>query len=227
MRALVALTTVLMAVSGAGASVLNWDGTQWPDGSLTEVYVVDGVTIRLTFTGNTEKLLTAADPPHNVDLPTDDHAWAPPGLWWACSELETGESLTLTIDFSPAVYGVTFNIYDIDGVIPAQEEVTVSASLGASSVTPTFPVVGAHINLAGNVLTSDGTFDSDPDSPDNTATVGLSGGDSVDQMVLLYTSIGTNRGELIGPITFVPEPVAAALLTMGGLAVIRRRRRRQ
>lgn len=229
MKKLVVCILLTGAAGFAGASLLDWSAVDWTGGALSQSYVVDGVTIDMTFSGDTSFLLTSAHPQADEDLPGDDHQWNVVGLWWAANFLSgqvTNPAITLTIEFSMPVESVSFDLYDIDGKDPIWEKLTVDGYLSNAAVNPVFSP-GAHINVNGNTLESDGTFDASPGNADNTASVGLTFGDSIDTLVLTYeSSLDSERGQLLSSINFgaVPEPTCVALLALGGLFIRKRTR---
>lgn len=58
MKNLVLVISGLLLVTGVQAAVLEWDGTQWPNGSLTESYTIGGVDVTITFEGDTDALIS-------------------------------------------------------------------------------------------------------------------------------------------------------------------------
>lgn len=215
----------LLIVCAAGASMLNWDGSQWPHGFLTETYFIDGVMVDMAFTGAVGSLISSHSAAYNQALPTDDwdrNAWsptAPDALWWGVKELVSeGAPLEFTISFDTPVTDVAFCLYDLDGV----ELIYLSGELAGNNVYPSMVSPGsidytpATGRLYGNGISGN------PGAANNTACIDFSG--PIDKIVLSYSG-PKDTGVMLGDLEFVPEPASLTLLAMGAGALLRTRKK--
>lgn len=212
----------LLAAPLLPAGTLTWDGTQWPRTSLSETFQIDGVTLGMNFGGNVERMLDES-PQY---LPKDDiadYGWDIQGLWYGVSSLPGGETITLTLSFSRPVTELAFNYYDVDGR-STWEQIAVQGSLAGQTQLPsiTAPTAQFIVNAAAGTARSNGTWDGDPGSAENTINFSF-GSLAVDTVTIAYTTDRTSTGVLMGNLTYVPEPATLALLGLGGLLLRKRK----
>ena len=243
-RKLVTVAVLFACAGVAGASVLQWDaaGVTYPQGDTGPVTFTNvdgtGVDITIDWLGDTGTFLTDwIMPGGTYDLPSDEAAeeFAMSALWWA-NNFAAGQSVSMVISFSEPVTDVNFTLFDIDGVEPNWEKTRLKGFLGGLTGTATLPslwTVGSDVNVQivpigqsqdGLILTNGGAGDTTPPDPIHQAELDFFG--PIDTIGIQYSSIeAVDRGQLIGDISFVPEPATMALLALGGLAVLRRRKK--
>ncbi len=240
-----AIVAVLFACAGvAGASVLQWDatGVTYPQGDTGPVTFTNvdgtGVDITIDWLGDTGTFLSGwAMAGGTYDLPSDEAAeeFSMSALWWA-NNFTSGQSVSMVISFSEPVTDVNFTLFDIDGVQPQWEKTRIKAfsgGLGGTASLPSMWTLGSDVNFTivaignpgdGLILTNGGAGDTTPPDAIHQAELDFFG--PIDTIGIAYSSIAAaDRGQLIGDISFVPEPATMALLALGGLAVLRRRKK--
>lgn len=228
---------VLLLAACASAYQLTWyDDVDYPAGSTGPVDFtdVDGSGVTMTFewvdiTG------TFFD-----NLPDDDAVkdQMPPlesGLWYALNEAQRA---SLVISFSEPVTNVSFNVWDIDGVQAtpptgpddAMEYLRIKSFLAGGNVLPTDAGGGNHIMVdwglsdpaVGVILYNDGLFDVWPPHADSMGWVTMDG--PIDKVGMQFIARDVDRGQILGDVTFVPEPATVVMLMLGGLLIRRKTR---
>jgi len=228
-RIIITTASALAFASVSGASILNWEshpGLDWTPGDLGPgTYTVDGVDITVTVAG-APSIVDGPFAGGGTLLPDDDNPFGFSGFWTAGDFPGAlgDDVITINISFSTSVTGVSFEMFDIDGVGGSAEFVNVVGSLMGSGVAIDSVTTGSAIDYDGvSMFASNGGDDQNPPSDPATAAV-LGFGGAIDNIEFAFSANGANRGFLIGDIEFVPAPGAAALLGLGGLAAARRRR---
>lgn len=214
---------ILFAPSCVNASLLVWDGTQWPQATLSQDYLVDGVAIEMDFTGNVSRMLNSSP----YYLPKDDlssYTWGSnvQGLWYGVTSLPDSEFIDLTIKFGSPVTGLTFNYYDLDG---SYEQLAVTGNLFGALHYPAISTLAspsAYTYPAPGTVRSNGNS-GDPGAASNTVTFDF-GTNTVDEVLITFTTSGNNAGLLLGNLSFdpVPEPMTLGILGLGGLFLRKR-----
>jgi hypothetical protein len=207
---------LVMQVSQAG--ILTWTGSQWPQTSLSQNYVVDSVGVSMNFSGAVSRMLD--DSP--LYLPKDNIAsmgWGSlQGLWYGVTQLPGTEKIDLTIAFSTPIKDLKFNFYDVDGT-NTWERIAVKGSLSTATLYPTIAAPAASMNVypASGTVQSNGTFDGNPGLPGNTANFFFNN-QTIDKVVITYTTNRIDTGVLLGNISFmIPEPATMAILGLGAM----------
>jgi len=197
-----AMATSILSPSTASAAILDWanPAIEWPSGSLSlqEEYVVDGVTVRMTWTGDTGTFTTLTDDQNTLSQFTG--GFTSDILKILFDPDQRSQSVTLTIEYlddagNPVpVENARLIVLDIDrdDENQWQDQVTVSGSLG-----------GVATNLT---LFSAITGQTAPTPPTTTPTV-AAGDYTVDINTLAPTTTGQGTG--IYP-TNNPNPVPPA-----------------
>lgn len=223
MKVCAGVLACLLAVQVATADQLQWNNVDWQAGELSQSFDVGGINVGFAFSGSVDCLIEETND-HYGPLPDDDHGWNVDGLWWGCNMMDASDYLTLTISFDQPVSQVQFSIYDIDGMGNNWEKLLVDASYQGQPATVAFSNVGSGITANGNLLASNGSYEGVPGETPNTADVDLSISTMVDTISLQFTcNAVADRGQLIGDIAFVPEPLTTMLLVVGGVGVLKRR----
>jgi hypothetical protein len=224
MRKLSFALMVLCLAATLQAALLEWDGTRWPHGSLSQSYTLDGVNLDMAFTGAVSSLITNHAVAYNQALPSDNwnrSYWsptAPDGLWWGVKEVVSEASpLVLIIQFSAPVTSLTFSLYDLDG----SELVYFAGSLSGGAVNPAMVNPGSIAYTPATGRLYGNGIGGDPGSAGNTATIMFE--DAVDSLVIRYSG-GANSGMMLGNLEFIPEPATLTLLALGAGALLRRRK---
>lgn len=227
------LVAMLVLACGTVAQALDivWDGTQWAEDDgmgnpiLVQSYNVGGITVDMQVGGSTGDLVRGP----SYYLPTDNWAqwvsWNIQGLWLAATNLTAGEVLTLDIQFSQPVTGLSFDIYDLD-YWNGRERVQAGACLGGTIIAASSVVTGQYVDFTPPCIleaSAGSTAALNPDDPQGRNKATLTYNDPIDSLQLSFDSCdGTQVGVLLGNLTFVPEPVTLGLLGLGAL-VLRRR----
>jgi hypothetical protein len=233
-------------LGAAQAITLNWDTDfDWPAGSLIQTIPnVDGSGIDMTFTwdgANPGSLLNNYQVPgypgYYATLPDDNPVedimpGVDSGIWYAT----TGpSSINLVIEFSESVTNVSFDLFDIDGVggggtsTNFKEYLRVIGFLAnGTAVLPTNAGGGSDVGLewwpaaTGIIFVNGGLQDQWPPYAANEAWVNFAG--PIKKIGFEFKNNDGVRGQILGDITFLPEPATLVLLSIGGLAAIRRKR---
>jgi hypothetical protein len=248
-RILVTILLILCLLNtGANGALLKWDaagvdypaGAGYPVGGGPTFLNVDGSGVNMTFTwsGATGKLLQDY-PPGSYDLPDDDAAktqWDMSALWWGTSTLTwPTEGVSVVIQFSQPVTGVSFTLFDIDGITPQIERTRIKGFLDTQAYLPSSYDGGDDVDIQlvdigtatedGIIFTNHGVYDFNP--PDDAHNRGWVMYDMpINKIGLQFKANGSERGQLIGDITFVPEPATLVLMGLGAAVAVRRRSRK-
>jgi len=234
---IVALVAVLSVC--AQAAELDWSAVDYAPagGTLATFNNVDGTTVDMTFqwSGSTDNFLTNwGSPP--ISLPDDDPAASQFGmsaLWYAVNFNDANDSISLVITFSETVTGVRFDLYDIDGVSPIFENTRIKGFLDTVAMLPDEFGCGSDVAVqilpigtlpvSGVVFSNLGQYDTNPPNDAHWAYVVFDG--PLNKIGMQYKcSTGLERGQLIGNVTFIPEPGTLLVLSLGGLLGLRRKR---
>lgn len=246
------ISLALAFIASAPATVMNWDADgDYPEGGVgsatTPIQAYNnidgsGVNISMYWTGETNKFLSNyiyndGSNVATITLPDDDFSSIfndLSALWYG---LDSGGTVSLVMQFSQPVTNVSFNVWDIDGLIgqAGMEKVRVKGFLGGlgnGAVAPDVYSGGADLAFSlvaiggvndGLTISNKGLYDINPPAAEHMATVGFTG--PIDTIGFQFTSTAANRGELIGDISFVvPEPATLILLGVGAFGLIRRKR---
>lgn len=240
---------VVLALAGiSNAALLNWNapGIDYPAGAVGPLSFnnVDGSGVNVTFqwVGNTNRFLNNYNTGSGtVTLPDDDATqttWGMSGLWYGTQFASTSESVSLIVSFSQPVYNVSFHVFDIDGVIPHFEKLRVKGFLGGTGGTPTLPstydggddvdieIIPVDMNPAtedGIVFWNGTAAESDPPDARHEGWMTFAG--PIDTLGIQFKGNANQAiGQILGNISFVPEPATLAVMALGTLLMARRRR---
>ncbi len=161
---LVPVTPAVPTLSCPGApTILDWDTVVWPEGDMTNTYTVSGEPITITVIDSNTSLLNSANfggqTPAESIYDTGGIVPGESGLHF----LRNPSNMTSTVDivYSLGVSGtgvaqVQLSIFDVDfGNNQFVDQITVSGSLGGTSVTPTL-FTNTSNSASGNVVTGNG-----------------------------------------------------------------------
>ena len=182
-------TAVAQSISCGGSALRHdWDTNTWPAGSLSQSYTTSGETLSISITGDTSYFLpNTSSAPLTTNFDTGGLSPAEQSLELFLRYADVSESVTITFDVGVSGVGVEeleFSIFDLDlGASAFQDEITITGSLGGSSVTPSLTAGVSH-TVSGNVATGQSAADST--SADGTLLVTFS--NPVDQFVIVYSN---------------------------------------
>jgi hypothetical protein len=217
---------VLTAACITSAGLIDWDGTLWDPGDLTNTYT-DDATVTMTFSDDCDGY-TSGD----FLLPSDDFqgkgtTWFiyNEGLWWAAKQ----STITLTITFDTPVTDVSFSIYDVDYWDTSEESIQIAGDNGGADVTPQVSVGSALSYDSGTqtVTADDGNVDLTTEAVAAPARTDILFENPVDAIVLTTSGTADQFGVIMGNLSYtVPEPATMVLLGLGGIfSVISRKRK--
>jgi len=212
----------LAVAASAPASTLEWGshpGHDWAPGDIgTHTYSVDGVDIDVTVADPSG--ITLSSP---VVLPDDDNSFGI-SAFWIGGDFSGSESITVTLQFSVDVTDVSFSMYDIDGTGSDSESVIVGGSRNGGVIAMAGAMTGSGVDFDGiDTFSNNGSSNANPPAAIDSATV-LGFASEIDTLTISFSANSAGKGFLIGDISFLPAPGAAAFLCLGGLAAARRRR---
>jgi hypothetical protein len=235
MKRILAALIVAILAANLNAAVLNWyNDVDYAAGSLNQTFNnIDGsgVNVNFAWSGNTNRILAG--------LPDDDAAktnFDMSALWYAANfAAYPSEGVSVTITFSEPVYGVNFTLYDIDGETPMIEKTRIKGFLAGVPTLPDSYDCGNNVLIEiipvdtdpstedGFIFWNDGYIDYSPPNALSQGWVTFDG--PIDMIGLQFKAgAGADRGQLMGDITFVPEPATISMLGLGVLGLLRRRK---
>jgi hypothetical protein len=164
----------------SSAQDLNWNTVSYTTGSLSANFGSIGSppsTVSMNITGNTNRI-DAGFPVKYIANPPGpgDDCIVNCALRTSVTFASLTENLTYTFSFSPAVSGLSFRIYDIDGTDASsgdQANVTASGPTGSQNITMT------NLNTPASTITGSGT---------TSATVRGTQGNTTDHQTLVSIS---------------------------------------
>jgi hypothetical protein len=226
------LTTVLalfFAVLGTPAATLNWSQVTWPAGSPSNFYTVSGTTVTVSFTPSTTGLF---QPTYPNTTSASIGGTGKPSLQ-ADVQFATGNSITVTIKFSQAVYVQNLNILDVDASLGNggwQDVISQIKGTSSGQINPVSVVGGgSSVTVMGSSSAGWTATGKAVSNDDSTGNVSVNFGNSpVTQITFLYSpgSGATNpQPQRIGldNITFSLTPEVGpslAAITLCGLVVL-------
>jgi len=158
------VTPAVPTLSCPGApTILDWDSVVWPEGDMTNTYIVAGETIVITVTDPDNSLLSDAN--FGGQTPAES-IYDTGGLVPGQSDLHflrnpTNRTSTVDVvyalgDPGVGVAKVQLSIFDVDfGNNQFVDQITVTGTLGGVSVTPTL-FTSTSNSASGNVVTGNG-----------------------------------------------------------------------
>jgi len=221
------------------AQQLDWDTVDWVQGSTSGSFALNGVDVKINISGGTYLL---------SGFPDDSNTFGALGgesLAIAFNAPSANSNdITITIDFSRPVSGVSFFLLDVDtgqGDFfnrDFRDEVSVSGQGSSGNVNPTYTPSASNTIWGGNVV---GVNPSNNSSANGNVFVDF-GSNHIDRVIINYgPSFGTisnpnQQGIGIGDISYnnvvipesraIPALLSLSTITLGvGHFFMRRRRR--
>jgi hypothetical protein len=163
----ISIIVLLLRFDSFAQQDLAWCSNTYTSGSLSQTYTGIGspaTDVTIAHSGNTGQFSSGFPQKVGAAASCTSGGYGSPDrerLSVKANFSTNSQCITTTITFANPVLNLSFNVYELDGdsdampPISYRDQVTVTANLGAGSVTPTLTDNSNFASVSGNVITGD------------------------------------------------------------------------